>query len=124
MKLRIGGAAIAATALAAISTIGLAAPASALPTCGGAVCVFNGAGYTGGHDYWNVADTNFSGDHFHDGASENDAITSINAYADSGSIWCTDSWWGGSSTGVSASGEIYQLSSTTNNKISSFHWAL
>ncbi|MFC9298194.1 hypothetical protein ACFTWH_35360 [Streptomyces sp. NPDC057011] len=112
---------VTVAALALTSVMGISAT-PAFAGCAGYTCVYDGTYMSGGGDYWNIADSNFQGDVFVNGVGENDAISSVDSYYSGSTFWYVDSWWGGSRLEVTAWSTHNTLSSTFNNRFSSFKY--
>jgi hypothetical protein len=112
---------IVALVLAGAAVLGFAGPASA--GCSGKICVYQYTYFGNPGDYWNFGDSNFNGDHFLNGENENDAISSIDCWYQYETYWFTDSWWSGSRLNAAAWCTYYTLSSTFDNRLSSWGFA-
>ncbi|MEU5697758.1 hypothetical protein ACFFS2_18720 [Streptomyces aurantiacus] len=111
--LSVGAAALALT----VAGFATATPASSAED----LWVFDGENLTGGVDYWNWDDVNLAGDTFSTGASENDAISSVDSNWGDSITFYTDSWGGGDALGIS-SHEVRNSLGSYNNRISSLYF--
>lgn len=108
-----GAAALALTA----ASFAVASPASSAD-----LWVYDGTNLTGGVDYWNWDDSNLQGDTFSTGASENDAISSLDSNWGASIIFYTGASRGGTPYAVGAYGIRNTLPAGINNAISSIYF--